>query len=217
MHQLSIGPLIVQRFPQCGHFSAAFFLNPAAHHIKARLCRNGSDITRQLFAHQQANGRRQRHFIGRLRPADWVRAHPHLKRMVQVGADALHRACPKGFDARILNCVKHCACNGLAGAVGAVETVIMMFQPQRHAIGKAARLSHLLGGQQATRHWHTKILARLARRVCRKGNFHLRLMRNGTRRARQHLLEDIEGRLISHDHPLATIMASGNPSQIPQW
>jgi hypothetical protein len=149
-----------------------------------------------------------------LRARDRIGSHAHFKRVRQVRADTCHRLRSERLYAGILDRVEHRARNGLGWAVGDMDTVRVMPQPQRHAIGKPARLGDLIGRQRAARHRHAEIFPCLRRRICGKGKFDLGLMRQGPRRAGEHGLEGFQRRLRCHAAGLVVRALSGKTARM---
>ncbi len=81
----------------------------------------------------------------------------------------------------------------------------MVAQPQREAIGKAARFGHLIGRQAARGHRHLQMFAGLGGGIGGIGQFEFGFVRQGTRGAAEHGLEPVKGRLICHDERLTPL------------
>ena len=159
----------------------------------------GRRIAGQPFAHQQADGRRQRYFVSGLRTSNRIRPHPHLERMAKVRAHTGHALGAHRLNPGRLDCIEHRACSWITRTVGGVNGVVVMPKPQRHPVGKSARFRHLVSRQRAPGHRHAKILAALGWRIGGKGQLHLRLARHGPRGTGQHGFKGVERRLFGHD------------------
>src|SRR3546814_6277688 len=80
--------LIVERKAQRIEISASLVFDPLTNKIDARTRRFGRSLSGQPFAHHQADGRGQRHFIAATGTADRIGAHLQDKRFIEVGGNA---------------------------------------------------------------------------------------------------------------------------------
>ena len=118
--------------------------------------------------------------------------------MAKVRGNSRHIARTQRLNPRIFHRVKGCARNDFGRAQCGVAGGVMMLQPQRKAVGKATRLGDLIGRKQTARHGYLEILARLAWRIGGEGQFYLRLMRERTGSAGQHLLKLFQRGFVGH-------------------
>ena len=151
-------------------------------------------------AGEQPHRGRQRHFLGGTGAGDRVQPDPRLGQIAEVGAHAVHRLGAERFDPRRLQRVEHRA--GIAvddGRARGVQFRVVVAQPQRQRIGRAARLGHQPRFQRRSGRNDPRHLARrLAAGVRREHDFGLRIPRNRAGRPGEHGAEAVEGGRDGH-------------------
>ena len=198
MRKRGKGSLIVDREPERIEIGSSLILDPAAHHVEAAGRNFWRRIARQPLANEQSDGRGKRNFIDGLRACDGIGTHAHFQRVRKICTNARHCLGAKRLDPGRLNRIEDRPSSGVARPVGGMHRIIVMSQPERHAIGKATRFRHLLTREGATGHRYAEILPALGRSISGKGKLDFGLVRHRARSAGQHGLECIEWRLFGH-------------------
>ncbi len=118
----------------------------------------------QALADDEAERGRQRHLVGGAGADDRVGLDPRLGHAVEVERDAGHVGAADRLDPRLLDGVDDVARHPRLGQVGGMDAGVVVTLPQREAVGPAARLGDLLGGQRPARLRHLGLIA-VARRL----------------------------------------------------
>ena len=114
-----------------------------------------------------ADGGRQRHFFGIARADDRVAANARFGEMRKIVSDAAHRARAERLDAGRFERVEHRARVDIDRRDPGVKRRVMIAQPKRRRIRRAARFGDQPRLERRPGRRHARRLAR-CRRDCRK-------------------------------------------------
>ena len=154
-----------------------------------------------MFAQQQGECDRQRHFIRAGGAGNRIAADAHRHRRIKVVAHARIGLRAQRFVADLLDQIETGPGRGIAWRGLGVQRFVMVAQPQRHRIGMAARFHRLVARQVAARHRHPQVLAIGHRHIGSPGHLKFRLVRDCPAGAGQDRAEAVKRGFVGHGLP----------------
>ena len=198
--------LVVEAQRQRLEIAARLCLDPLAHHIDAVLRGLGDRAPGQLLAQHQRQRGRQRHFVGRTGAGDRVAREAIVERGVEIFADPGIIVRAERLVADLLDRLVRHPRERVARHAAGVERFVVVPQPQREAIGRAARFSRSTRFEIAPGHRHPHRLAAGRRLVRGPGELDLVLAGYGARGTGERAAKIVERGTVFHD---AVVTGSG--------